>query len=277
MDPSGADRLEIDFIGNATLLLRYGEMTLLTDPNFLHKGQYAYLGHGLVSRRLREPSRRVDALPRLDAVVLSHLHGDHFDRVARGGLDRHLPILTTPHAARRLRRWHGFREAHGLPTWQEEALHTGDVHVRVTALPARHAGNPVLRRLLPPVMGALLRFGRVGLPGSVNLYLTGDTLVFEGLSEISRRFPGIDLAVLHLGGTTLPGGLLVTMDADQGVELSRRVAAARYMPVHYEEYTVMKSPLSAFLDAARREGLAERLVLCPPGGATTVLAAHRTP
>ncbi|MET9958279.1 MBL fold metallo-hydrolase [Streptomyces sp. NPDC006326] len=271
------DRLEIEFIGNATLLLRYGAMTVLTDPNFLHKGQYAYLGNGLVSRRLHDPSREADALPALDAVVLSHLHGDHFDRVARRRLDHSVPVFTTPHAARRLSAVHGFRRVRGLATWQEALIGGADSEVRVTALPARHAGNPLLRRLLPPVMGSLLQFGPVGGPARIHLYLTGDTLVFDGLNDIPRRFPGIDLAVLHLGGTTLPGGLLVTMDAEQGIELARRLDPARLMPVHYEEYTVMKSPLSAFLDAARREGIADRLVHCRPGGTTVLTAQNPSP
>ncbi|MEW2412849.1 MBL fold metallo-hydrolase [Streptomyces sp. NPDC046866] len=276
MTQPGADRLEIEFIGNATLLLRYGSLTLLTDPNFLHRGQYAYLGNGLVSRRLHDPSRSAEGLPALDAVVLSHLHGDHFDRVARRGLDHGVPVFTTPHAARRLNAVHGFRRAVGLATWQDGLVGRAGCRARITALPARHAGHPLLRRLLPPVMGSLLQFGPADGPARINLYLTGDTLLFEGLDEIPRRFPGIDLAVLHLGGTTLPGGLLVTMDAEQGAELARRLDPARLMPVHYDEYTVMKSPLSAFLDAARRQGLADRLVHCPRGG-TTVLTARPVP
>ncbi len=85
--------VEVQFIGNATLLIRYGGLTLLTDPNFLHRGQRAHLGYGLVSRRLTEPAVDVADLPHadLDAVVLSHLHGDHFDRVARRHLDRGCP------------------------------------------------------------------------------------------------------------------------------------------------------------------------------------------
>ncbi|WP_243420596.1 MBL fold metallo-hydrolase [Micromonospora globispora] len=70
----------------------------------------------------------------LDAVVLSHLHGDHFDRVARHGLDKGLPVLTTLQAERKLRRW-GFRSAQGLPTWQSYELHRGDATLRLTALP----------------------------------------------------------------------------------------------------------------------------------------------
>jgi L-ascorbate metabolism protein UlaG (beta-lactamase superfamily) len=92
----------ITFVGTATTLLRLDEFTVLTDPNFLHRGQWAYLGKGLVSRRRTEPALRIHELPPLDAVVLSHLHGDHFDRTARRGLDRATPVVTTPKAARRL-------------------------------------------------------------------------------------------------------------------------------------------------------------------------------
>ncbi len=59
--PDGA--AEFLFVGNATLLIRYGALTLLTDPNFLHRGQYAYLGKGLMSRRLTEPALAVDDMP----------------------------------------------------------------------------------------------------------------------------------------------------------------------------------------------------------------------
>src|SRR3712207_6157745 len=93
------------FVGTATPGLRIGSFTLLPDPNFLHRGQRPFLGYGLSSKRLTEPAVGPAALPALDGVVLSHLHGDHFDRVARHGLDRAAPVVTTAHAARRLRRW----------------------------------------------------------------------------------------------------------------------------------------------------------------------------
>src|SRR5688572_15158373 len=102
----------LTFIGTATTLLELGPFTLLTDPNFIHRGQRAYLGKGLWSRRLSEPAVDPEHLPVLDAIVLSHLHGDHFDRVARRALGRDQPVFTTPAAARRLSTW-GF-EAHGM-------------------------------------------------------------------------------------------------------------------------------------------------------------------
>lgn len=262
--PEGA--AEIHFIGNATLLLRYGPFTLLTDPNFLHRGQHAYLGHGLLSRRLTEPALPVSRLPvGLDAVVLSHLHGDHWDRVARRHLDRGVPVITTPHAARRLQAFHGFHRATGLRNRQSHDLVKDGARVRVTAVPGRHARG-ALQAFLPPVMGSVVEFMDASGQLTLRLYLSGDTLPFEGLEMITEDHPDIHLAVVHLGGTTLPGGFLVTMDAAMGCDLVELLDPPLVLPVHYEEYTVMKSPLGHFLAEARRRGLGPRLVHCPRGG-----------
>src|SRR5579875_922829 len=141
----------LQFIGTATVLLRLGPFTLLTDPNFLHRGQRAYLGLGLTSKRLRDPALDVAELPALDGIVLSHMHGDHWDRVAKHRLDHDLPIVTTPKAARALHRQR-FANAEGLATWQSTTLAKDGARLAITALPGRHVTGPA-RHLLPPVMG----------------------------------------------------------------------------------------------------------------------------
>jgi L-ascorbate metabolism protein UlaG (beta-lactamase superfamily) len=259
--------IEITFIGTATVLIRFGGITVLTDPNFLHQGQHAYLGYGLVSRRLRAPALQVEELPPLDAVVLSHMHGDHWDRVAERGLRRDVPIITTHAAARRLRQ-KGFREAQGLDTWDTWSLDKDGVAVTLTALPGRHAPLAV-RRLLPPVMGTMLEFGEK--PTTRRLYLSGDTLLIEELAEIPARFDAIDAGVLHLGGTRLPAGarlpvgLTVTMDGRQGAEAAALLDLPTVIPVHFDDYGVFASPLSDFVDEMDRRGLADRVVLLERG------------
>jgi L-ascorbate metabolism protein UlaG (beta-lactamase superfamily) len=247
----------LHFIGTATSLIRYGDLTLLTDPNFLHKGQYAYLGRGLATRRLTEPALSVDQLPPLDAIVLSHLHGDHWDRVAQRGLDRGVPVITTPHAARRLH-WRGFRRATGLQTWDTHEIVRGRTRLRITAMPGRHTPLPI-RGLLPPVMGSMLEFGPLSGETDLRLYITGDTLLVEDLTEIPRRYPDLDVAVLHLGGTTVPGGLVVTMDAKQGADLLELVDPRMAIPVHFDDYTRFKSPLSDFRAEVTRRGIVDRV------------------
>ncbi len=189
-------------------------------------------------------------LPALDAVVLSHLHGDHFDRVARADLARSQPILTTQHAARTLQRW-GF-DADGISVWESRTLVRGRETLTVTALPAVHARG-LLGKLLPPVMGTLLEHSRDGQVCRC-VYLSGDTLTGDHLDEIAARHPDIDVAVVHLGGTRV---LLhtVTMDGAQGVDFLRRVRPAQAIPVHYDDYKVFRSPLSEFQRLAASVGL----------------------
>ncbi len=252
--PPPVDGGSITFVGTATSVLRLGTVTLLTDPNFLHQGQRVYLGYGLFSKRRTEPAMQPADLPPLDAVVLSHLHGDHFDRVAKEALDRALPVVTTPHAARRLRRW-GFRETVDLRTWETHELERAGERIRITSVPGTH-GPGVVGRLLPPVMGSLVELVRSGTT-VLRVYITGDTLFRRELRAVSERFPDLDAMVIHLGGTRALG-ILVTMDDQQGADLVELIAPPVTVPIHYDDYTVFRSPLSDFLDEVRRRRLAVR-------------------
>jgi L-ascorbate metabolism protein UlaG (beta-lactamase superfamily) len=259
----------LTFIGTATTVMRLGPFTLLTDPNFLHRGQRAYLGKGLWSRRLTEPAMTPAQLPTLDAVVLSHLHGDHFDRVARRELPRPLRVITTPQAAGRLANW-GFA-AEGLDTWDHRTLQRGGDALEITALPAVHARG-VMGRLLPPVMGSLLALSRGGVVRR-RVYVSGDTLTGDHVDAIASRFPDLDAAVVHLGGTRVLFHT-VTMDAGQGIDFVSRVRPRQVVPVHYDDYPVFRSPLADFTAAAARTswapaltpvGRGETIPLGPPG------------
>jgi hypothetical protein len=87
-DPTGAS-VQCTSSITQTTWIRFADLTLHTGPDFLHRGQPAYLGYGLSPRRLTEPALQVHALPDdLNSVILSHLHGDHWHRTARRHLDR---------------------------------------------------------------------------------------------------------------------------------------------------------------------------------------------
>lgn len=242
----------VTFVGTATTLLRLGDFTLLTDPNFLHAGEAAYLGYGLWSRRRTQPALDIDELPELDAVVLSHLHGDHFDRVAKARLPRGLPIATTPSAARRLAASWRFRDTIGLRTWSYVELRKGDQTVRVTAVPAQH-GPAGVHLLLPETMGSVIDWEVAG-ERRLRVYQTGDTLYRWWLREIPERLPGIDVMLVHLGGTRVLG-LLLTMDGEQGASLVDLIEPALTVPIHYDDYTVFRSSLGDFERAAQRRHL----------------------
>ncbi|WP_049927523.1 MBL fold metallo-hydrolase [Halopiger goleimassiliensis] len=250
----------IFFVGTATVILEYAGFTLLTDPNFLHSGDHVHLGYGITSRRRTDPALEIEELPAIDFVLLSHYHGDHFDRVAEEKLDPELPIVTTPHAAAELAA-KGFRETHPLETWEECRVRKGDARLSITALPGRH-GPPVVSKGLPPVMGSMLEFHPADAspedPPLLRLYVSGDTLVYDALEEIPERYPDIDLGLFHLGGTRILG-VLLTMDAAQGVEAVDLIDPDVAILIHYNDYEVFRSPLSNFKAAVEKAGLEDRV------------------
>lgn len=243
------------FVGTATTLIRFGGFTILTDPNFLHAGDHAHLGYGLTSRRLTNPALDIEELPHLDLCLLSHLHGDHWDRVADEKIDKRLPIVTTRQAAAALtgRR---FAATMGLDTWERATFRRGESRLTITSLPGRH-GPGLVNALLPKVMGSMLEWeydGKIRF----RLYISGDTLAGKHLQEIPRRYPDIDLALIHLGGTRILG-ILVTMDAEQGIRAIRIIHPKEAIPIHYNDYTVFKSPLEDFVKAVKSAGLSTEI------------------
>jgi L-ascorbate metabolism protein UlaG (beta-lactamase superfamily) len=250
MDQDGL-RASVTFIGNATNLLRLGDFTLLTDPNFVPAGSRVHLGYGMWTRRVADPARTIAQLPPFDGVLLSHFHGDHWDRLATSELPKTTPVLTTPQPPRAPPR-RKFSDVRGLPTWETQEMSRGRQRLRVTSVPGRH-GPGLMNQLLPDVMGSVVELeedGRLRL----RLYITGDTLYRPFLEEVPRRCGEIDAMIIHLGGTKILG-MLLTMDDRQGVATTELIRPRVTIPVHNDDYVVQKMPLSAFLDRARERGL----------------------
>jgi L-ascorbate metabolism protein UlaG (beta-lactamase superfamily) len=242
-----SDDVTLTFGGNATTLLRLGPFTLLTDPNFLHRGQRAHLGYGLRSRRLTDPALVPAQLPTLDAVLLSHMHGDHWDRIATRSLPKDVPVVTTPEAARCLGK-RGFTDTADLRPWQTHELTSGTTTLRITSVPGVH-GPGMLDRLLPQVMGSVLELVRGGVAGNDVTwrgYISGDTLYRPFLGEVLERCGPLDVLVAHLGGTRI-AGVLLTMDGKQGADLVELLRPPVTVPVHYDDYSVFTSPLGDFV------------------------------
>jgi L-ascorbate metabolism protein UlaG (beta-lactamase superfamily) len=254
------------FVGTATVIIRYAGFTILTDPNFLHQGDHVHLGYGLRSTRRTDPAINIEELPPLDLIVLSHMHEDHFDRVAEQKLNKNLPIVTTKHATASLEK-KGFTAAHALQIWETLSIVKGESVLKITAMPGIH-GPGILAAVLPPVMGSMLEFQNTEAKTQFRLYISGDTLVHEQLKEIPKRFPDIDLALLHLGGTKA-FGIMLTMDGKQGVKALKIIAPHRAIPIHFNDYTVFKSPLDDFIKEVKQAGWEERVTYLSHGDTYT--------
>ena len=263
----------VQFIGTATVLIRYQGFTILTDPNFLHKGDHVHLGYGITSERLTNPALNLEQLPPIDLVVLSHMHEDHFDKLVQEKLDKNIPIVTTKEAADKLKGI-GFRRTYGLSTWDRIDVEKGESRLRITAAPGRH-GKAGMQGLLPSVMGSVLDFGPNPAAPGYRMYISGDTLVYDDLKTIPQRFPGVDLALLHLGGARILGVFKVTMDGKDGVQLMQIIQPKKAIPIHYDDYDVFKSPLSDFAREVKGAGLDQQVVYLAHGETYTFTPSQR--
>ena len=194
----------VTVIGEATLLIRSHGLTVLTDPNFLRRGERARLAPALWAARRADPAIDLDALPPIDLVVVTRLREDHFDRLARRRLPRDLPIVAPADARTRLLAM-GFSSVHALPDWGSLRIERGDTWLQLTATPTRTA-PALLAGLLPSAMGALLEFGRDDLPAAHRLWISGDTVVDDTLAaQLEPRLGTLDIALLYVGGASVLG------------------------------------------------------------------------
>ncbi|KAI0018350.1 Metallo-hydrolase/oxidoreductase [Xylariomycetidae sp. FL0641] len=305
---SGSDEdASIYFIGTATTVLEWRGARLLTDPNFLHAGDHVHLGPEVTAQRRTNPAVDLHALPAPDGILLSHYHEDHFDRLVEDRLRRDVDIVTTPHAKACLAgpgKEDPFRAVHDLDPFQSLALHIDDDAggkqresvgggyakapvIKVTATPGKHvppgplaAANDLLKAV-PPTNGWLLELGTTfkaptgaaseSMDTGYRIYISGDTLFVDELREIPKRLQNdkIDLMLVHLGGTTIPGPsmplVMVTMDAEQGLQLMQLVNPDVTIPIHYDDYSVFMSPLSDFQEKVDGAGWKDRVVYLDRG------------
>ena len=254
----------IFFIGNATVLIRWAGFTFLTDPTFIHMHEKVHLGPGLYSERLTNPAIEIRELPPLDFILLSHFHGDHFDEEAILVFDKSsIPIVTNEHAIEELRA-RGFTTFEKLEKWESISFVKDNARLKITATPGRHGPLPV-SMFMPQVMGSILDFQNDAATDDYDhrrhlfrMYITGDTMVFDDINDIPKRYPDVDVALLHLGGTTVMG-IVVTMDAKEGMEMFRIINPRKVIPIHYNDYDVFKSPLEEFQAAVKGAGLEDKV------------------
>lgn len=259
----------------------------------------------MTGTRLTNPAVDLEQLPRIDVVLLSHYHADHFDQKVEAELRRDLPIVTTPHAKSHLQEKKSeqekFTEIYDLD-FHESALlsippdtsktasgsaETRTPAIKVAGMPGKHVppgplsvANDVLAAV-PPTNGWMLELGYKS-PGTgsdssfengYRIYISGDTLMIDELKEIPQRYlqngEKVDLMLVHLGGTTIPGPkmplLMVTMDAKQGIELMRMIQPDMTVPIHYDDYDVFLSPLQDFKKAVEAEGWSDRVAYLDRG------------
>jgi len=238
----------LTLIGGPTLLIEFNGLRLLTDPTFDLPGDYE-AGPVHLHKTTPPAAAPCDLLP-IDAVLLSHdQHFDNLDRTGRAFLPSAGVTLTTPIAARRLG-----GNAHALTPWETTTIGSGDERLFITSTPARH-GPVGIEPISGDVTGFLIG---VDQPGDA-IYISGDTVWYEGVAEVAERFhPRLVVAFAGSAETTR-GKFHVTMDTNDVIALVHAFPDAKIVAVHNEGWEHFKESAADLAQVMRALSLADRL------------------
>jgi L-ascorbate metabolism protein UlaG (beta-lactamase superfamily) len=256
------DEIVATWIGHATWLLQTARGNFLTDPQFSPcAGPRGRVG----PRRVHEPGVAFEALPHIDAVLLSHDHYDHCDVPSLRRLAAaHDPLFIAPLRHDDLLAAAGARRVVALDWWQSHAL---GADATVTFTPTRHWSN----RLGTPRNHRL--WGGFFLTlGPRRAWFLGDSGYDADLFRtIGRRCGAPDLALIPIGAYE-PRWFMAPMHLNpaEAVRAHRDAGARRSVAMHWGTFQLTDEardePVRAFAEARAEAGVtAEEFRVVAPG------------
>jgi len=214
--------MRLRLLRHATVLVELADRRLLVDPMLDPAGARPPVASTPNERRnplVDLPAGWQAALEDLDAIIVTHLHADHFDEMAAARLDHSLPVLCQPEDEARLRQ-RGFADVRPVDT----TATVGAITLHRTG--GRHGTGAIADRL-GPVSGFVLD------AGGERLYLAGDTVWCEPVEQALREHRPT-VTVLNAGGARFIEGDPITMTADDVNAVRTAHPQGRVVAVHLE-------------------------------------------
>ena len=219
------------WLGHATVLLKVNGVTILTDPVFSNRVGLNFGPMTLGLKRLVEPARPLRELPRIDLVVLSHAHMDHFDVPSLRRLENRGTAVVTAHRTSdllRVERWKSVQEL----TWGGRAQ-AGPVEVR--AFEVKHWGARMRTDVFRGYNGYTLTVGRY------RILFGGDTAATHLFGDIRQSKP-YDLAIMPVGAYN--PWIRYHCNPEQSWQMANDAGSEFFFPVHHQTFQLSSEPYS---------------------------------
>jgi L-ascorbate metabolism protein UlaG (beta-lactamase superfamily) len=256
--------LRITLIGGPTALIEIDGFRLLTDPTFDAPGAYQ-LPH-VKLEKLSGPALSAEAVGPVDAVLLSHdQHSDNLDHSGKDFLAKATRVLTTVAGAKRLG-----GHAEGFAPWVTTELTGKDGRsLTITATPARHGPAGI-----EPLSGDVIGFVVASKDkNSRPIYISGDTVWYDGVAEVARRFKA-GVVLPFAGAAQTRGPFYLTMDTNDAIETARAFPDAMIVPVHTDGWAHFRQSSADLRASFDTLGFGSRLKILEPGVATDIEPPH---
>jgi L-ascorbate metabolism protein UlaG (beta-lactamase superfamily) len=224
------------WIGHATVLINLFGVKILTDPVLFPRIGIRLPGFTIGPKRLTAPALQFHELPRIDLILLSHAHFDHFDSRTLHRFDEKTSVITAPNTADLLR-WTRLRDITELRWGEKKSLNTAVGAVIISAFEVKHWGARTQRDTHRGYNGYLIESRS---RGRRRILFGGDTAMTDSFAKL-RHNGEINLAIMSIGAYN--PWIHSHCTPEQAVKMATAAGAQFIMPVHHQTFRLSFEPL----------------------------------
>lgn len=241
----------VTYVGHSTVLIESSGGAVLTDPIFSDSIFFI--------RRHEKAGIDPSHLPKLSAVIISHMHFDHFDDESYNYIRTDVPLIVPEGSGERLTRFFP-NPIIELSEWSKHSL---SETLTINAVPANHSGGRIMPSFRKKALGYVIE------AGSKKIYFAGDTTYDDHFRTIGTTYP-IDLALLPISSYR-PAFLMKRfhMDPRDAVQAFIDLNAKMMVPIHWGAFRLSLEKIGEPIEWLRQiiieRGIQERIKILNAG------------
>ncbi|MBM3739337.1 MAG: MBL fold metallo-hydrolase [Acidobacteria bacterium] len=223
------------WLGHSTVLMKIDGMTVITDPVFSNRAGIDLWIATLGIKRLVHPALPVRKLPKIDLILLSHAHMDHFDLPSLRALEGpDTQVITASQTSDLLRvdRYQRVSEA-GWGT----AVQVGPL--RVSGFEVKHWGARIRSDTWRGYNGYVIETGRY------RVMFGGDTAFTTSFAQVKQSKP-VNLAIMPIGAYN--PWIRAHCNPEQALKMADLAGAEAVLPVHHKTFKLSHEPVNEPID-----------------------------
>jgi L-ascorbate metabolism protein UlaG (beta-lactamase superfamily) len=220
--------LKFTYINHATTLIQMDSLNILTDPIWsMRASPVSWIG----TKRVRAPGVKLEDLPKIDVILISHDHYDHLDLPTLKQLVKiHNPLILVGLGVKPLLVDEGITNVIEMDWWQNQTLHPANV--KITFVPARHTSGRSMWGGNQTLWGGFVIEGSGG-----RVFFAGDTGYGNFLQAIKERFDNFRLTILPIGNYEKRWFMKSQhMNPEDAVRVHKLLNSGQSVGIHYATF-----------------------------------------